>query len=145
MKKKNKKDQVIIHALTLDTDNNNIPQEGIYGIISKRKISVRGDLYSNLSVAEKIEKLKPLHKEEYFLSNKTLVTGKDNPGSKLKVLAKDFFCKEGNPIKEVCDYEVLKELKKFCNGKKYKTMFVFERVPKPAIKRRRSAKMKAVA
>lgn len=133
-----RKNHVIIHAVTVTMGRNKKPKEDIIGRASKHKVMVIRKLYPKLKYAKNIVKLSILAKDEFFLSSdKKIVSGRHQPGSKLKILAQDFFAAGDNPIVDACNSEIIQELKKFTAGKEYKTYFVFERIPKPEVVKRK--------
>ncbi len=133
-----RKNHVIIHAVTVTMGRNKKPKEDIIGRVSKHKVIVTRKLYPKLKIAKNITKLSILAKDEFFLSNdKEIVSGRHQPGSKLKILAQDFFTTKKDPIAEVCSGELMRVLKNFSFGKEHKTYFVFERIPKPEVVKRK--------
>ena len=131
----NQRNHVIIHAVTVRMRRDKKPREEIINRVSKNKVIVTRKLYPKLKNAKNVAKFSILAKNEFFLSNdKEIVSGRHQPGSKLKVLAQDFLTSTNNSIVDACNEEIMQELKKFAAGKEHKTYFVFERVPKAAIK-----------
>lgn len=134
----NQRNHVIIHAVTVRMRRDKKPREEIINRVSKNKVIVTRKLYPKLKNAKNVAKFSILAKNEFFLSNdKEIVSGRHQPGSKLKILAQDFFTTKKDPIAEVCSGELMRVLKNFSFGKEHKTYFVFERIPKPEVVKRK--------